>query len=469
MLEKIKRLIPQSVFKLIQPAYHFVLAWLSAFIYNFPANKMIIVGVTGTAGKTSTVYLIARALESAGWLTGYSSTAQFSDGKKEWLNDKKMTMPGRFFIQKLLFRMYKNDCRFAVIETTSQGIEQFRHRFINYDTVVVTGLYPEHIEAHGGFENYKKAKGKLCQHLKSCSLKYVNAGKQVVKPNTALQKIELERIKKTIIVNGNSDHANYFLDFWADSKLAFTSLEKKKNLEKAELFTLKSIKTKESGTSFNLNKTDIHLKLWGDYQAENASLAALVAVSYKVDWTKIKLSLESVSSLVGKMELIEAGQDFRVLVDYAYEPVALEKLYETIKLFKYNKLIHVLGSAGGGRDISRRPKMGELAGRKADFVIISNEDPYDEDPQLIIEQVALGAQKAGKIAEMNLFKILDRREAIKKAIKLAKKDDLVLISGKGAEQGMCLAKGQTIPWDDRKVAREELSKLLGEQTVENRA
>ncbi len=462
MLEKLKRLIPQSVFNFLQPAYHFGLAWLSAFIYNFPANKMIIVGVTGTAGKTSTVYLIARALESAGWLTGYSSTAQFSDGKKEWLNNKKMTMPGRFFIQKLLYRMYKNGCRFAVIETTSQGIEQFRHRFINYDTIVVTGLYPEHIEAHGGFENYKKAKGKLCQHLKRCTLKYVNNGKQVVKPNTALQRIDLERIKKTIIVNGNSEHANYFLDFWADNKLAFVSSTKEKEIDKGELYILKSIKTSESGTSFNLNKLDINLKLWGDFQAENASLAALVAFSYKIDWDKIKMSLESVSSLVGKMELIESGQDFKLMIDYAYEPVALEKLYQTLKLFKYNKLIHVLGSAGGGRDVSRRPKLGYLAGQNADCVIITNEDPYDEDPQLIIEQVASGAEKAGKKIDINLFKIFDRREAILKAIKLAKKDDLVLITGKGAEQGMCLANRRILPWDDRKVAREELSRLQGE-------
>lgn len=462
MIEKIKRLIPKSVFKFLQPIYHFILAWLSALIYNFPANKMIIIGVTGTAGKTSTVYLIARALESAGWLTGYSSTAQFSDGKKEWLNNKKMTMPGRFFIQRLLFRMYKNGCRFAVIETTSQGIEQFRHRFINYDTVVVTGLYPEHIEAHGGFENYKKAKGKLCNHLKRCPLKYVNSGKQVVKPNSALQKIDLERIKKTIIVNGNNEHANYFLNFWADSKLAFVSSDNKNELEKVEPFILKSIKTKESGTSFVLNNRNINLKLWGDFQAENASLAALVAYSYKIEWEKIKLSLESVSSLVGKMELIEGGQDFKLIIDYAYEPVALEKLYETVKFIKYNKLIQVIGSAGGGRDVSRRPKMGYLAGQNADLVIVSNEDPYDEDPQLIIEQVASGAENAGKVLDNDLFKILDRREAIAKAIKLAKKDDLVLITGKGAEQGMCLANGQIIAWDDRKIAREELAKLLGE-------
>jgi UDP-N-acetylmuramoyl-L-alanyl-D-glutamate--2,6-diaminopimelate ligase len=461
MLEKIKRIIPQSVFKFIQPIYHFVLAYLSALVYNFPSNKMIIIGVTGTAGKTSTVYLIARALESAGWLTGYSSTAQISDGKKEWLNNKKMTMPGRFFIQKQLYRMYKNSCRFAVIETTSQGIEQFRHRFINYDTVVVTGLYPEHIEAHGGFENYKKAKGKLCNHLKRCSLKYVNSGKQVVRPNSELQKIDLERIKKTIIVNGDNEHANYFLEFWADSKLAFVSPKNADDINnKVEQFSLKEVKTTENGTSFNIDNVDINLKLWGDFQAENASLAALVAHSYRVDWEKIKLALESVSSLVGKMEQIEGDQDFKIIIDYAYEPVALEKVYGTLKYFKYNKLIQVIGSAGGGRDSARRPQLGLLAGLNVDYVVVSNEDPYDEDPQLIIEQVASGALKAGKILDKDLFKILDRREAIKKALKLAKKDDLVLITGKGAEQGMCLANGQIIPWDDRKVVREELAELL---------
>jgi len=454
MLTWLKKIIPVKFFKFLQPIYHLCLAWLAALIYGFPANKLIIIGVTGTTGKTSTVYLIARALEAAGWPTGYSSTAQFSDGQREWLNDRKMTMPGR--------------CRFAVIETTSQGIEQFRHRFINYDVVVVTGLYPEHIEAHGSFENYKKAKGKLCKHLKYYPQKYVNEGKQVLRLKSVFKRLDLDRVKKTLIVNGSDDHASYFLNFKADQKIAILNKDKDKDKEEElladnpnlSILSLKNIKTDINGTSFSLDDNIFNLKLFGDFQADNASLAIACASSFGTKIEDVKDGLYNISSLAGKMEKIDIGQNFIVLIDYAYEPVSLEKLYKTLNIFPYRRLIHVLGSAGGGRDKSRRPELGKLAGKKADIVIVSNEDPYDEDPQLIIDQVASGAILAGKKEAYNLFKILDRREAIAKSLEIAEENDLVLITGKGSEQFICLANNQKLAWDDRRVARQELEKKL---------
>ncbi len=466
MTSFLKKIIPIKLFKKIQPIYHYCLSYLANIFYGFPADKLIVIGVTGTAGKTSVVYLIVRALEEAGWPTGYSSTTQFSDGQREWLNDKKMTMPGRFFLPKLLKRMVKNGCRFAVIETTSQGIEQFRHRFINYDTVVVTGLYSEHIEAHGSFENYKRAKGKLCSHLKKYPQKYINEGRQVVKAKGRLNKLELNRVKKTLIVNASDEHGLYFLSFPADNKIALVKTEEEKNNllkenENFQIFKLENVKTNSSGTSFSLENTSFDLKIYGDFQAENASLAALSAHSYGADFNQIKEGLEKVGSLAGKMEKINIGQDFMVIVDYAYEPVALEKLYKLLSILNYNRIIHVLGSAGGGRDQARRPKLGKIAGKNADLVIVSNEDPYDEDPQLIIDQVASGVSLEAKEEKKNLFKILDRREAISFALKQAKKDDLVLITGKGAEQFICLKDNKKIDWDDRRVVRQELEKICG--------
>ena len=137
----IKKLIPLALFKKIQPVYHYIMAALAAFWYRYPSRQLIVIGVTGTTGKTSSVYFIAKVLESAGYNVGYTSTAMFDDGKREWLNDKKMTMPGRFFVQKILRRMVKNRCQYAIVETTSEGIVQFRHKFINYDILVFTGLY----------------------------------------------------------------------------------------------------------------------------------------------------------------------------------------------------------------------------------------------------------------------------------------------------------------------------------------
>lgn len=474
MLEKIKKLIPRKFFKSLQPIYHYLMALLAALVYRFPSRKMIIIGVTGTAGKTSTVYLIAKTLAAAGYKTGFTSTAVFSDGDSEWLNDKKMTMPGRFFIQSSLAKMFKNGCRYAIVETTSEGIKQFRHRFINYDILIFTGLYPEHIESHGSFEKYKETKGRLFKHLKTCATKYSDHNKRIVNPHSNLKKLDLNRIRKTIIVNGDDEHAGYFLNFWSEAKLVCSFREDAqevdftRNLGSEALvkdFALVKgsyLMPHQNGTAFQANDTPIELKLLGEFNAFNALLAFAVGLNQNLELVAIKSGLESVEGLAGKLELIRAGQNFTVIVDYSFEPKALEKLYSAVSFIPKNKIIHLLGSTGGGRDKARRPLLGKIAGERADIVIVSDEDPYDEDPQVIIDQVAAGAEESGKVLNENLFKILDRREAIKRAISLAEEGDLVLFTGKGAEQHICVAGGRKIPWDERQVVREEVLARLAQ-------
>ena len=184
-------------------------------------------------------------------------------------------------------------------------------------------------------------------------------------------------------------------------------------------------------------------------------------MNQNISLDKIIIGLETIRSLAGKLDKIDVGQDFTAIVDYSFEPKAVEKLYDVVSLLPHNRIIHLLGSTGGGRDKSRRPILGQLAGSKADFVIVSNEDPYDEDPGDIIDQVAAGAESAGKELDKDLFKVLDRREGIKKALELATKDDLVLFTGKGAEQYICLANGTKLSWDEREAVRAAIVDKLG--------
>ncbi|MBI5022694.1 MAG: UDP-N-acetylmuramoyl-L-alanyl-D-glutamate--2,6-diaminopimelate ligase [Candidatus Magasanikbacteria bacterium] len=415
----IKKFIP----RLLKKFYHFTLAKLAAFVYGYPSRKLTVVGITGTGGKSSTVYLLARLLEAAGWNVGATSTVFFKIGKSEKLNDKKMTMLGRFQTQKMLRQMVQAGCKVAIIETTSQGIEQFRHLDIDYNTVVLTNLYPEHIEAHGGFENYKRAKGKL-----------------------------FATYPKTIIVNGDDANSKYFLNFPAENKIKFG------------LADLQNLKLNGQGIHFVWNNARFNLPILGKFNAYNALCALTIAKSLGLSIEEIAKAAPAMTNIPGRLEFINEGQPFKIIVDYAYEPKAMIGLYETIKMIPHQKVIHVLGSTGGGRDKARRPILGQIVGEQADYAIITDEDPYDEDPREIINQVTEGALKAGKKQDKNLWKILDRREAIAKALALAQAGDLILITGKGAEQAICIANEKKISWDDRAITRKILKNMSEEKS-----
>lgn len=440
MISLIRKIVP----KLWLGVYHRALAIFAAALYGHPSNKLIVVGVTGTNGKSTTVNLIAEILNKCGLKTGMTSTVNFRIGDKIWLNPTKMTMLGRFKLQKLLRQMVNENCSFAVIETSSEGVAQFRHLGINYDVVIFLNITPEHIESHGGFENYKKAKLKLFEHLTKYKCKQFN----------------LEPIPKTIVVNLDSPESRYFLNFKSDKKIGFEMNENKIPENVDEVIRATKAESTTFGSSFTVLDQNFDISLLGGWNISNALAAISVGKIFNVTMEKMAETLRSLSGVPGRMELINEGQDFTVIVDYAPQPQAVEKVYEFLKMMPRNKIIHVLGSTGGGRDKSRRPILGRLAGENADIVIVTNEDPYDDEPMEIINQVADGAASRGKIDGLNLFKILDRREAIAKAISLAKRGDLVLLTGKGAEQAIVVKNRRKIPWDERVAAREEIRNMI---------
>jgi len=443
-----KRLLKKLVPAFILNAYHRVLSWAAAARFGHPSEKLIIIGVTGTNGKSTVCNMIARILEGAGHKVGMTTTANFKIGEREWLNDKKMTMLGRFALQRLLAEMIAAGCTHAVIETSSEGIRQYRHADINYDIVVFTNLTPEHIESHGGFENYKAAKGKLFEKLARGRRK-TRDGKEV---------------SKTSVINVGDPHAAYFLDFPADRKLGYLLPCKAKDAVATgdDVTVIKASQTEfnPSGSRFRIGDTDFTLAMPGMFNVENALAAITACGALDIGYPVAAAALQDLA-VPGRMERIDEGQTFTVIVDYAPEPESFRKLYEVVAMMPKRRVIHVLGSCGGGRDTSRRPVLGRLAAERAQIVIVTNEDPYDDDPMGIIEDVAAGAREAGKRDEEDLFLDIDRGKAIDRAIALAEDGDLVLITGKGCEQAIAVANGGKIPWDDREAARGALRRRLG--------
>ena len=418
--------------------FHKLKAVSACLIYRFPGRHIKVIGVTGTNGKTTTCHFISSILEAAGYKVGMATTIDFKVGKKTWINKVKMTTVSPFILQKLLRNMVKAKCDYAIIETTSHALAQHRVWGIDYDIVVFTNLTHEHLDYHKSFEEYKETKGNLFASLAHSKRK--------------------ENTLKVAIVNRDDPNFSYFSEYEADVRLTYGIMGG--DITAQNIFYL-------SDRSDLIMKTPkgkilVKLNLPGRFNIHNALGAGACAISQGIDLKDIKKGLEKISGVPGRMEKINEGQNFIVLVDYAHTPDAMQKIYETLISVKKGQLIHVFGACGD-RDRTKRPIMGALAGRYADFVILTNEDPYTEDPKRIIDEIARGVPrgkergKEGKKEGVNYFKILDRKKAIAHAFDLAKKDDLVLITGKGAEQAMVFG-DKKIPWDDRKIARELLRK-----------
>ncbi len=418
-----RKIIPRPVFTFFQPAYHYFLSILAAILYRFPGRGIKVIGVTGTNGKSSVVHLISEILEEDGFSLASLSSIEFKIKSRTWPNNLKMTLPGRFKLQSFLKEAVKTKCHYAILEMTSEGIKQHRHRFIGFGSIVFTNLTKEHLESHGGFDNYKKAKGNLFKAL--------------------------NKDGKTII-NLDDKDADYFLDFEAKEKWGYGLTQIKKGIDK--LVQAKDFQFNRNGINFRLGNLDFNSNLLGRFNLYNILAAMAACLAESIPLEDIKEGIEKAKGIPGRLEIV-IKEPITVIVDYAHTPDALEKVYQTIRESFNGRIIGVLGSAGGGRDKWKRPEMGKIAEEYLNKIVITNEDPYDENPNKIIEEVAKG------IKQKPVEKIIDRREAISLALKSAQPGDIVIITGKGCEPWIVSAKGKKIPWDDRKVVKEEFNKL----------
>lgn len=416
ILRIIERIIPKKIYKFFQPAYHFLLATTGTIIYRKPSRHIYVIGVTGTKGKSSTTEFINAALEGAGKKTAILSTIRFKIGETTRANKYKMTMPGRFFTQKFLHDAVKAGCEYAIIEMTSEGARFYRHLGIDLDALIFTNLSPEHIESHGSFKKYKEAKLRLVK--------------------------QLAKSKKPIrlsIANIDNEHAPSFLIYPIEKNVGYS------------LKDVHILSENSTSTMVDFRGTKIKIPLPGKFNVSNAIAALTLAQELDISLDDAKKGIESLSLIRGRVERIDEGQNFSVIVDYAHTDDSLRKLYET---FPSSRKIAVLGGTGGGRDSWKRPVLGKIADEYCDEIIVTNEDPYDEDPLKIINEVASGVtHHTPKI-------IVDRREAITHAISIAHAGDTILITGKGTDPYIMGPHGTKIKWDDAEVAREELQKLL---------
>ncbi|MEY3783694.1 MAG: hypothetical protein RLZZ230_16 [Candidatus Parcubacteria bacterium] len=418
--QKIKRIIPKSVFTLFQPYYHQLLAYWGAVKYRHPARNLVIIAVTGTKGKSSTTELIAHILRAGGMKVASLSTIQFSiDGHTE-PNMYKMTMPGRFFVQKFLREAVDAGCTHAVVEMTSEGARQFRHKYIDLDALVFTNLTPEHIESHGSFEKYKAAKLTLAAAVAASPKR-----------------------PRYIVTNIDDEHGKDFLNPAVEHELPYS-------LNDLNLYTLH-----KDSVSLVLNNITIRVPLVGLFNVYNTLAAITISRALGVSLQTIQDCLRNLPPLKGRVEHFEspatAPKKVTAVVDYAHTPDSLTKLYEA---FPNRHKVCVLGNTGGGRDTWKRPEMGAIAERYCNQIILTNEDPYDEDPLKIVTEMRNGMSH---IAPVEI--IMDRREAIKKALALAVPGGCVLISGKGTDPYIMGPNDTKEPWSDATVVKELLSQI----------
>lgn len=423
----------------IVPNARSALAHLAAAFHGQPSRRLKVAGVTGTDGKTTTCSLIHGVLTAAGHRAGMVSTVSAWIGEKAVDTGFHVTTPEAQDLQAYLRRMLDWGAEYAVIEATSHGLAQRRVDAVDFDVAVLTNITHESLEYHGTFEAYRDAKARLFRML----------GESRRKPG----------VPKVAVLNADDPSFELFRALPADRRLSYA-------IDGPADLTVSNIQATPAGLHFIVHTPvgsfEINSPLLGRYNVYNILAALAVGISQNLSVDAMLAGIASVRGVIGRMDLVDEGQDFIALVDFAHTPGALENALRAVRELTSGRVIVVFGCAGL-RDVEKRPKMGEIAARLADITVITAEDPRTEDLDAIMDQIAEGAKQAGAEEGRHFFRVGDRGEAIRAAVEIARPGDLVMACGKAHEASMCFGTTE-YPWSDhvalRKALRGQVHRVL---------
>ncbi|MGP1587329.1 MAG: UDP-N-acetylmuramoyl-L-alanyl-D-glutamate--2,6-diaminopimelate ligase [Treponemataceae bacterium] len=450
--QKAEKILEKNNIPAIQVASaRFAMSPIADAFYDFPSTKLGIIGVTGTEGKSSTVSFIHQLLCSAGKKAGFISTVEYSLGKEIFANPEHQTTPESVIIHEKLYQMLLNGCEYAVIESSSHGLSEKTNRLGNvlFDVAIMMNVTHEHLEFHGSYEQYKYDKANLFRNIENHDHLKLIGGIKTPVPSFG-------------IVNLDDKAADYFAGCTAKQVFGFTTKNTSSCLSNVKQINIANIHENSKGLSFEIESlAKISTKLSGSFNAFNIT-AAVLAVSgilYK-NVIDIALFAKKLEGIKGRMTKIKCSQPFEVIVDYAHTPSSFETIFPPIKNRCKGRVICIFGS-GGERDTQKRPIQGGIASKYCDIVILADEDPRNEDPLLLLEDIAAGCKdQNGELLKRNerLFIIPDRKKAVRKAFSMAKKNDIVLLLGKSHENSI-IYKDFVMPYDEILEAKKALSEL----------